>query len=61
MQSGFQRTAGRCEAADDFMELASELCRRRSRVSALGRRQRFISVTGWQSAGILSEKGMISE
>lgn len=31
MQSGFQRTAGRCEAADDFTELASELCRRRSR------------------------------
>lgn len=31
MESGFQRVAGWCEAADDFMELASELCRRRSR------------------------------
>lgn len=46
MESGFQRAAGWCEAADDFMELASELCRRRSRKLFLRRRQRFIPVMG---------------
>lgn len=46
MQSGVQRAAGWCEAAAGFMELASELCRGRSRRTALGRRRRSISVTG---------------